>query len=103
MDWIVELVKEYGVGAGVIVYFLYRFNIQNKLMDKERGELKDRIVVLEKKEEEDTLYIRTELTNLLDGNRKALNQVNKTIEAQSIGFIELQKIIRKATLKKSTD
>ena len=84
MDVILQLVKDYGLGLVVFAYFIYLFNKQNKLMETERGELKDRIVFLETKMNDLNEFIQTKLMDTIKKNDASYEKLSDSLAELSL-------------------
>lgn len=93
MDVILQLVKDYGLGLVVFAYFIYLFNKQNKVMEIERTELKDRIIFLESKMNDLNDFIQTKLMDTLKKNDASYEKLSDSIADLSL----------KLNRKRSTD
>lgn len=79
MDLVLQLIKDYGLGLVVFAYFIYLFNKQNKMIDIERTELKQRIVFLETKMNELNDFIQEKLMVTLEKNDKSYEKLSESI------------------------
>lgn len=84
MEVLVQLLKDYGLGLVVFAYFIYLFNKQNKTMEIERGELKERIVFLESQMIDLNLFIQTKLMETLNKNDASYAKLSESIDELSV-------------------
>lgn len=89
MEEIVPIISKYGLGLVVFAYFMYMFTQQNKLMAKERDELKNRIVKLEADVNKNQKFIQDELMTVIKDNSKAFIEVTATIREQTVSYRDL--------------
>lgn len=89
MEDIVPIISKYGLGLVVFAYFMYMFTQQNKLMAKERDELKNRIVKLEADVNKNQKFIQDELMTVIKDNSKAFIEVTATIREQTVSYRDL--------------
>ena len=89
MEEIVPVISKYGLGLVVFAYFMYMFTQQNKLMAKERDELKNRIVKLEADVNKNQKFIQDELMTVIKDNSKAFIEVTATIREETVSYRDL--------------